>query len=106
MNKILKEYFNSLEEAIENADTDRVTLITKRIQKEVAYEEDIRCNKCGGSCKTDAPGQYGLIKQTVYGGYGSTALSDMMEYRFSMCEPCLSELFSLFVIPVTKRELI
>lgn len=107
MKESLKEHYEALEEAIEKADTEHVSFLMKRIIREVSYEEDVRCNKCGGSCKVDgAPGQYGLIKQSVHGGYGSTALSDMTEYRFSMCEQCLSDLFESFKIPVVEREVL
>lgn len=105
MNEYLKNCYKDLEVAIENADTEHVSFLMKRIVREVSYEEDIRCNKCGGTCKVEsAPGQYGLIKQVVCGGYGSTALSDMTEYHFSMCEQCLSDLFKSFLLPVIERE--
>lgn len=50
------------------------------------------------------PGQefYGLVETEVHGGYLSTALQDYTKYRFSICEKCLVELFSTFVIPVER----
>lgn len=80
----------------------------KTEMKEVTSTErvttDILCNKCGESCQpkdaSEREGQflgwYGLIEATVGGGYYSTHLDDGFEYTFSLCEPCLYELFQTF----------
>lgn len=73
------------------------------VEKDVIVE--VFCNKCGGSCQqNNCPGFYGLIEETVYGGYGSDPLSDMTEYTFSLCESCLDELFKTFKIPVQVND--
>lgn len=104
--------------------------------KEVDCTVDVLCNKCGESCiPPDArvergqpvkwiegqglvaithdealilrgPCLYGLIEQTVSGGYDSYALEDLQKYTFSLCEGCLKELFDAFKIPVSQREYI
>lgn len=83
---------------------------TELIETEVI--EDVFCNKCGESC---CPNQiresnnkngffYGLIEQTVQGGYYSQNLSDGISYTFSLCENCLKKLFDSFKIPVEETE--
>ncbi len=66
---------------------------------EVETVKDVLCNKCGKSCLPDEDVQdaYGLIEATVTGGFLSPALGDMTRYVFSICEPCLAELFKTFV---------
>lgn len=81
---------------------------TKKIQQEVEVTDQITCNKCGKSCGLpDGESNnswYGLIEHTVRGGYFSKHLEDMTNYTFSLCEPCLSELFDSFLIKVNQRE--
>lgn len=102
--------------------------------KEVDCTVDVLCNKCGESCTPPAarsergqhvkwiegqglvaitpeealslrgPPLYGLIEQTVRGGYDSYALEDLEKYTFSLCEGCLKELFDAFKIPVAQSE--
>lgn len=63
------------------------------------------CNKCGGPMCPPNSGPdgedcpYGLVEHTVSGGYSSPALSDCTNYKFSMCEVCLRELFNSFKVP-------
>ena len=61
------------------------------------------CNRCGGTCAihydTDHYDLYGLIGAEVVGGYMSRALRDMTQYRFSLCEPCLAQMFGVFAMP-------
>jgi hypothetical protein len=65
--------------------------------REVEVIEDIFCNKCGISCKSEWGNSfYGLIEVVVTGGYESTHLGDMSEWCFSLCEGCLDELFKTF----------
>jgi len=68
----------------------------------------IHCNKCGADCQKFATnvnkekfsvGYYGLIDAEVRGGYESTELSDCVEYKFSLCEKCIKELFDSFKNP-------
>lgn len=58
----------------------------------------IYCNKCEGTCKGSIGNFNGLIEIPVYGAYDSTHLGDGCEYRFSLCEKCLDELFKSFKI--------
>lgn len=65
------------------------------------------CNQCGKSCQIDhnvSSDNYGLINAKVYGGYYSNKLEDGVGYTFSLCEPCLSEMFSKFKIKPDKEE--
>ena len=68
------------------------------VKKEVVI--DVFCNKCGESCLKQNTGFYGLIEQTISGGFESNPLSDGTSYTFSLCESCLSKLFDEFKIPV------
>lgn len=85
---------------------------TKLVETEVI--KDVFCNKCGESCCPlkirEQPSRegylYGLIEQTVSGGYYSHVLSDCVNYTFSLCEACLSNLFDTFKIPVETKEYI
>jgi len=67
---------------------------------------DIICNNCGDSCKSKAiDGNFeGLIEAEVNGGYGAEFLVDMIKYKFSLCESCLSSLFSKFRIYPEKTN--
>jgi hypothetical protein len=47
---------------------------------------------------------YGLVENTVSGGYHSTALSDGCRYKFSLCERCLATLFDSFLLPVEVTD--
>ena len=65
----------------------------------------IRCNKCAAYLYDEHCGEiYGLHNATVTGGYCSNYLSDMVEYKFSLCEECLKELFESFDIKVLAKE--
>lgn len=75
--------------------------------------KEIICNKCGLSCKksNDCNDFYGLIESSVTGGYFSDFLEDDIKYTFSLCEKCLSEIFTAFKEPpqtikcFTERQL-
>jgi len=71
-------------------------LINKTILKKVTIIEDILCNGCGISLKSDNDDFYGLPTVTVSGGYNSTHLVDNAKYEFALCEKCLKELFAKF----------
>lgn len=86
---------------------------TKKIKvtetKEVTT--DIVCNNCGGSCQVgsfDSKGKdkvyEGLLETEVHGGFFSSELGDMTSYRFSLCEKCLSKMFSGFKVPVEIKD--
>jgi hypothetical protein len=47
---------------------------------------------------------YGGLRGYASGCYDSTHLTDMVDYRFDLCEKCLDELFKTFTIPVDTRE--
>lgn len=73
---------------------------------EVEIVDDETCHKCGKSCKLaderfgDKPILGGLIGAFVHGSYFSDhGLFDCNEYRFSICELCLVEMFDTFAIP-------
>lgn len=79
--------------------------ITKDIQETVTVVQDIICNKCGESCRTDGddPSTYhksfdGLIEVCAHGGYWSKVIGDMNKYQFSLCESCLVEFAKTFKI--------
>jgi hypothetical protein len=57
------------------------------------------CNACGGClCPNEESAPYGLVEAKVSGGYGSPALSDCTNYKFSICETCLRKIFDGFTI--------
>jgi hypothetical protein len=68
--------------------------------------DDILCNMCGKSCSlcTSDPQRMdnfgGIVEETIYGGYFSLGegLIDGVQYKFSICEPCLVRLFDQFKI--------
>jgi hypothetical protein len=65
------------------------------------------CNKCGKSCKTDGKStseNYGLIDAKVNGGYYSEKLEDGCSYSFSLCEPCLWDLFESCKVKPNAKE--
>lgn len=67
----------------------------KKVIKEKIVE-DVICNKCGSSLKTDC-GYEGLVEAKVYGGFYSK-LGDLSVVSFSLCDDCLIELFKTFSI--------
>ena len=72
---------------------------------------EILCNKCGNSCgaknfpEDDLPEFHGLLEVYVDGTYFSPRLADLMRYRFSICEPCLLEMFATFKIQPETFEI-
>ena len=67
-----------------------------KVEKEQEVIDDVICNKCGNSCRDEHDMNYeGLIEAYVSGGYGSK-LGDSVNYKFSLCETCLSEMFKTF----------
>lgn len=83
--------------------------------KEVETVTDILCNKCGKTCVSSdsrkvsrnhdpKENAFGLIEQSVHGAYFSTVLDDYVTYTFSLCEPCLMELFKSFELSVQQEE--
>ena len=81
------------------------------IKEEV--NRSIICNNCGGSLIVAGQGKQshsdeyveiaGFIDGHVSGGYYSNFLGDCLDYRFSICEKCLVEMFSQFKIkPMVK----
>lgn len=84
---------------------------TKKVKKEVVEIEvvDYVCNKCGETCsnavryhnakKPDCCGWSGLNEVEVHGGYDSRFIGDMISWKFSLCEKCISELTKSFKIP-------
>jgi len=66
--------------------------------------DDILCNKCGKSMKTEC-GFIGLTEARVVGSYCSTSLTDGDIHSFSLCEECLEVLFSTFTITSLESKL-
>ena len=66
--------------------------------------DDILCNKCGKSLKTDC-GFIGLTETRIIGQFCSTNLRDGDIHSFSLCEECLEALFSTFIIPTLESRL-
>jgi hypothetical protein len=56
------------------------------------------CNLCGESVLIDGH-PYGLIDQSVSGGWKSIGLGDCEWRKFSLCEFCLDDLFLRMVVP-------
>lgn len=61
----------------------------------------LACNMCGIDLRPDdddshSVDYYGLPNAVVTGGYFSSHLSDLLAYRFSLCEGCLLNLFGTF----------
>ena len=70
--------------------------------KEVEVIDDILCNKCGESCRTDDfdfGNMEGLVEVAITGGYNSQYIGDMTQYTFSVCEKCLMDFVGTFKIP-------
>lgn len=74
----------------------------EKIEKEIEKIDDIICNKCGKSCRAYPESSMfsGLLEYRFNGCYGSEPLEDMTGYIFSICNPCLKEIFDTFKIPV------
>lgn len=80
---------------------DKLVVKTKQENKLVTTIEDVICNKCGNSMFID--GQICGLDDSVTGCYGSPVFGDMDNYKFSLCEHCLEELFKTFKIPVETQ---
>lgn len=86
-------------------------MIKSKKTKEVVLKTeitDIICNNCGKTCSnamryynTKEPncGFSGLNEVEVHGGYDSKFIGDMVSWKFSICEECLSEIVKNFKIP-------
>ena len=80
----------------------------RTVQREVEEIDDILCNMCGNSCKVvlgknskgDNIMDYSgcLSGVEVCGGYGSKYLEDGDQYKFDLCEECVSKLIKSFKI--------
>lgn len=87
-------------------------IITKIITKTIEIEEviDYVCNKCGLSFGKISNGHCynaGIIEFTYRGNYHSKSLNDLEEYTFSLCEPCIKNLFDSFsIFPVKLKNII
>lgn len=76
----------------------------KTVMEEVAYVEDIICNKCEKSLKDSSNINYeGLVEADVAFGYGSDHFGDMTQIQFSLCEKCLHNLVATFKISPLKE---
>lgn len=79
---------------------------TKIITKEIEVIDDVLCNKCGKSCRSNDSGDfYGLIEVSFSTGYFSPKLPDGSTYTFSLCEECLDEMFREFKIQPIEESL-
>ena len=89
---------------------------TKEITVMKTVTAEVFCNKCSLTCRSaqddfhyneeddTAHPFYGLIEAEVAGHYYSPALDDCKNYRFSLCEKCLKEMFATFKIPPTTKD--
>ena len=68
---------------------------TVKVIEEKLETEDVICDRCLSSLKTDW-GYEGLVGAYAFGGYGSKYLGDMNEFLFDVCEKCLSDWFNTF----------
>jgi hypothetical protein len=71
-----------------------------------AGEPEIFCNKCSMSCRGHVGNFNGLIEARVDGAYDSSHLEDGAVYIFSLCEKCLTDLFSTFKLDPYKGNFI
>lgn len=78
----------------------KYTTKKKTIKEKIV--NDILCNKCGQSLKTDC-GYEGLVEAKIYGGFYSK-LGDLSVVSFSLCDDCLIELFKNFSIKEEYTE--
>jgi len=69
----------------------------------VVAPESYVCNMCGGGMVGEIGNILGLAGASVSGGPDSDGLSDMMSYRFSICEKCLRSMFEKFKVPVQPK---
>ena len=77
-------------------------------------DKPIICNKCEGSCSptnsSDSAkygNNYGLINASFTSGYDSISqFEDLNRFTFSLCEHCLSEMFSTFRIKPKQHRII
>jgi hypothetical protein len=75
--------------------------ITKKITKEVEVTEDILCNSCGESMmpyNDEVDCVEGIVELEIGFGYFSERFPDGERIRFSMCEFCLYDIVSVFVV--------
>ena len=79
---------------------------TTVVFRAVHVTADIRCNRCGDSCRNQHENFAGLIEVCVTGGYGELFPPDLERWRFSLCEPCLGWLVSTFQHYPSTREII
>jgi len=92
-----------------NIDAGNIAINMIKSHKETQVEEkdvvdDFVCNNCGNSCKDKCGINHeGLLETSVCGGYAAK-LGDMVEYKFSICEDCLKEMFEKFVIAPEKID--
>ncbi len=87
---------------------------TIKKQKQVIEETviDVICNKCGKTCSNHKrknlkqwTNEYsGLIETEVDGGYDSEIIGDMVSWKFSICEHCLSDIVENFKIPPMIKD--
>lgn len=84
--------------------TERTRVIpcnTCRGSGKVAVVEPL-CNKCGNTClkyypEGDTDGCWYGLDASFHGGYLSEKFNDGTEYKFRMCEDCLSEVINVNV---------
>lgn len=81
----------------------RITHIETKTEESTVLD-DILCNRCGGSCKTEIGNYEGLVETVIQGGDDSK-LGDMVRFTFSICEPCLKEIFATFKHPPEVNDL-
>ena len=79
-------------------------IIETRVE-EVSVVTDIICNRCGKSLVSVSGEFYGLIEHNYETGYESPVLPDGHIYKFSICETCLTDFFSIFKIPPEDIDL-
>lgn len=63
----------------------------------------ISCNRCGQDMLSEQGAIYGH-EAFMSSGYESPVFEDGYQYRWRLCEKCLQEMFSQFVLPVERRS--
>ncbi len=69
--------------------------VTRTETREVQVVEDVICDRCGNSLKSDIGNINGAVIAGG-GGYDSTHFPDMHAFKSDVCEPCCAEWFKTF----------
>jgi len=78
----------------------------KKETKEYLIVDEITCNKCGRSCIGKHMNNQTGLSVEYHTNYDNDILPDVTSYYFDLCEQCLVDLISSFMIkPATTGDL-